>query len=69
MGDTLNERLIEIAERRGGNTAFMAKSKGSWESFSFDWAMTQVRETAFALRALGFEPGTRIAILSENRPE
>ena len=69
MGDTLNERLIEIAERRGGNTAFMAKRNGSWESFSFDWAMTQVRETAFALRTLGYEPGTRIAILSENRPE
>ncbi len=69
MGDTLNERLIEIAERRGGNTAFMAKRNGSWESFSFDWAMTQVRETAFALRTLGYESGTRIAILSENCPE
>jgi long-chain acyl-CoA synthetase len=69
MGDTLNERLIEIVERRGANTAFMAKRNGSWESFSFDWAMTQVRETAFALRTLGYEPGTRIAILSENRPE
>ena len=69
MGDTLNERFIEIVERRGGNTAFMVKRNGGWESFSFDWAMTQVRETAFALRTLGYEPGTHIAILSENRPE
>ena len=69
MGETLNERLIEIVERRGGNTAFTVKREGTWEEFSFDWAMVQVRETAFALRALGCEPGTRIAILSENRPE
>ncbi len=69
MGETLNERLIEIVERRGGDTAFTVKRDGVWENFSFDWAMVQVRETAFALRALGCEPGTRIAILSENRPE
>ncbi len=47
----------------------MVKRDGRWESFSFDWAMVQVRETAFAIQSLGFEPGTRIAILSENRPE
>lgn len=69
MGNTLNERFIEIVERRRENTAFMVKRDGRWESFSFDWAMVQVRETAFAIQSLGFEPGTRIAILSENRPE
>jgi len=66
---TLNERFIEIVARRGGNTAFMVKRNGTWETYSFDWGMVQVQETAFALRALGYEPGTRIAILSENRPE
>jgi long-chain acyl-CoA synthetase len=69
VGNTLNERFIEIVERRRENTAFMVKRDGRWESFSFDWAMVQVREIAFAIQSLGFEPGTRIAILSENRPE
>jgi len=69
MGETLNERFVEIVERRGGDIAFAAKRNGNWENYSFDWAMVQVRETAFALQALGCEPGTRIAILSENRPE
>jgi len=69
MADTLNERFIEIAERRGDNTAFMVKRDGAWKSFTFDWAMQQVRETALAIAAMGYEPGTRVAILSENRPE
>ncbi len=69
MAGTLNERFIEIVERRGDKTAFMAKRGESWESYSYNWGMQQVRETAFALRAMGYEPGTRIAILSENRPE
>jgi len=69
MADTLNERFIEIVERRGDNTAFMVKRGGTWESYSFNWAMQQVCETAFAIRAMGYQPGTRVAILSENRPE
>jgi long-chain acyl-CoA synthetase len=69
VGNTLNERFIEIVDRCRDNTAFMVKRSGSWETFSFEWAMQQVRETAFALEALGCEPGTRVAILSENRPE
>jgi long-chain acyl-CoA synthetase len=69
VGNTLNERFVEIVDRRRESTAFMVKRRGSWESYSFDWAMQQVRETAFALQALGCKPGTRVAILSENRPE
>ena len=69
MGATLNERFIEIVERRGEHTAFMVKRQGSWQSFSFDWGLEQTNRTAFGLKELGFEAGSRIAILSENRPE
>jgi len=69
MGRTLNERFIEIVERRGRHTAFMVKREGSWQSFSFDWGLEQAAKTAFGLKSLGFETGSRIAILSENRPE
>jgi len=69
MGATLNERFIEIVERRGRHTAFMVKRDGSWQSFDFDWGLDQASKTAFGLKSLGFEAGSRIAILSENRPE
>jgi long-chain acyl-CoA synthetase len=69
MGATLNERFIEIVERRGRQTAFMVKREGSWQSFSFDWGLEQTAKTAFGLKSLGYETGSRIAILSENRPE
>jgi long-chain acyl-CoA synthetase len=69
MGLTLNERFIEIVERRGEHTAFMVKREGLWQSFSFDWGLEQVLKTAFGLKSLGYESGSRIAILSENRPE
>jgi long-chain acyl-CoA synthetase len=69
MGVTLNERFIEIVERRGPHTAFKVKRNGVWESFSFDWGLEQAAKTAFGLKSMGFETGSRIAILSENRPE
>jgi len=43
VGNTLNERFVEIVDRRRESTAFMVKRRGSWESFSFEWAMQQVR--------------------------
>ena len=69
MEDTLNERFIDVVDRCSDRTAFMVKREGQWQSFTFDWALDQTAKTAFALRALGYDPGTRAAILSENRPE
>jgi long-chain acyl-CoA synthetase len=69
MGKTLNERFIDIVERRAGHTAFTVKRDGTWQKYSFAWAMEQVAKTAFGLQSLGLERGSRIAILAENRPE
>ena len=69
MGFTLNERFLEVVGRHRENTAFIVKREGEWKSFSFAWALEQVQETAFGLRGLGYERGTRVAMLSENRPE
>ncbi len=69
MEDTLNERFVDIVERCGDQTAFMVKREGRWQSFTFDWALDQTATTAFGLSSLGYEPGSRAAILSENRPE
>ena len=69
MGSTLNECFIEVVERGGDGTAFLVKRDGAWRSFSYSWALEQVRRTAFGLNSLGYERGTRFGILSENRPE
>ena len=53
MGSTVNERFIEIVDRRGENPAFKVKRDGAWENLSFIWGMDQVRRTAFAIEALG----------------
>jgi long-chain acyl-CoA synthetase len=69
MGITLNEMFLDVVDGHRENTAFMVKRAGEWQSFSYAWALEQVRKTAFGLRTLGYERCTRIAILSENRPE
>jgi len=69
MADTLNQLFLEIVERCGDHTSFLVKRNGRWQRFSYSWALQQVHHTAFGLRSLGFARGTRLAILSENRPE
>ena len=69
MGITLNERFLEATEEHRKATAFLTKRDGEWMSFSFGWARQQVKKTAFGLASLGLERGTRVGILSENRPE
>ncbi|MCG6947745.1 MAG: long-chain fatty acid--CoA ligase [Acidobacteria bacterium] len=69
MGATLTECFLEIVVRRGEKTAFTVKRDGSWQDFSFDWALEQAARTAFGLSSLGLGAGSRVAILSENRPE
>ncbi len=69
MADTLNSRFLDIVERRSDKPAFLVKRGGEWKRFSYRWTLDQVRRTAFGLRSFGYEPGTRLGILSENRPE
>jgi len=69
METTINEQFLDVVDRRGDAPAFMVKREGVWRSFSFDWALEQAQRTAFGLRSLGFEKGTRFGILAENRPE
>jgi long-chain acyl-CoA synthetase len=45
------------------------KKDGEWRAFSSAEFRRAVEELSLGLRALGLEPGDRVAILSENRPE
>ncbi len=69
MEHTLNGRFLEVVNRQGEATAFLVRRDGQWREFSFQWAGEQAQRIAFGLRALGFDPGTRLGILAENRPE
>lgn len=45
------------------------KASGRWVSVSSDEFRRAVEEVSMGLRSLGIQPGDRVAILSENRPE
>lgn len=54
----------------GGDAPFLwAKRDGQWQATSWREAATQVCALAAALRASGLQPGDRVMLVSENRPE
>ncbi|SFP81852.1 long-chain acyl-CoA synthetase [Amycolatopsis arida] len=67
--DTLPARLLELAERRGGDVALRRKHRGRWREWTWAEYAGRVARVAAGLRALGVGAGDRVAIHSENRPE
>jgi long-chain acyl-CoA synthetase len=61
--------FLDQAARLGGRPFLGAKADGEWVTISWAQAATQAAKLAEALTALGVEPGDRVAIISENRPE
>ena len=57
------------AEHLGPRPLFKAKQEGEYRSISWEEALRQSEEAALGLIDLGIQPGDRVAILSENRPE
>lgn len=56
--------------REKGEAPFLwAKRDGRWQSLSWAEVARQVASIATALKGLGLEPGDRVALVSENRPE
>ena len=45
------------------------KSQGSWRPIASLDFVARIRDVALGLRAAGIQPGDRVALLSENRPE
>jgi long-chain acyl-CoA synthetase len=66
---TLIELFTSAVERFRDRDCLRFKKDGTWRSLTFGETGRRVRELALGLRALGIEPGDRIAIWSENRPE
>jgi long-chain acyl-CoA synthetase len=66
---SLPAMFFDEAARRGNRPFLWAKRDGRYRSTSWAEAAGDIRRLARGLKALGIEPGDRIALVSENRPE
>ncbi|MCC7195209.1 MAG: long-chain fatty acid--CoA ligase [Gemmatimonadaceae bacterium] len=66
---TLNELFFSAIERHRLAAMYQVKQGGKWRAISHEEVLDRVRRVSLALPGLGLEPGDRVAILSENRPE
>ena len=70
MALTLPHLLIENARKHGSErVALREKEFGIWQSVSWSEYLANVQDLALGLVALGYEPGDKLAILGDNRPE
>ncbi len=67
--DTFPKLLVRNARRFADRTALREKEFGIWQSFTWRQYLDAVREFSLGLVSLGFEPGGRVAIIGDNRPE
>ena len=61
--------FLRRAEERGEAPLLWRKQDGAWQAISWQETARQVCLLAESLRALGLNPGERVLIVSENRPE
>ena len=61
--------FLTRAEEKGDQPFLWAKRHGEWRSISWAEAARQVAALAKSLKRIGLQPGDRVALVSENRPE
>ncbi|HEX6741501.1 MAG TPA: AMP-dependent synthetase/ligase [Sphingomicrobium sp.] len=67
--DNLVSMFLTRAEEKGEAPFLWAKRDGQWRSTSWAGAARQVAALAASFRRIGLQPGDRICLVSENRPE
>lgn len=67
--DNLVSLFLTRAAVKGEQPFLWAKREGAWQSISWGDAARQVAALAASLRRIGLQPGDRVALVSENRPE
>ncbi|NHZ71879.1 MAG: AMP-binding protein [Aquificales bacterium] len=65
----LANMIFQSIETYANETAMRIKIDGQWQSRSYQEMGSTIRQAARALLALGVQPGDRIGIFSQNRPE
>jgi long-chain acyl-CoA synthetase len=66
---TIPALFLAASRERRSRIAMRWKRRGIWEAVGWAEYVGAVREVGCALIAFGLQPGDRVAILSENRPE
>jgi long-chain acyl-CoA synthetase len=66
---TFNQQFEEIVRRFPERTAFRLKTPQGYPTVSYSEAHSRAKTVAVGLIASGLKRGSRVAILSENRPE
>ena len=61
--------FLTRAREKGDAPFLWAKHDGRWQSISYREAARQVAAFAASLKAIGLQPGDRVMLVSENRPE
>lgn len=67
--DNLVSLFLTRAAEKGDKPFLWSKRDGEWRSISWADSARQVAALAGSLRRIGLEPGDRVALVSENRPE
>src|SRR5690625_4168585 len=65
---TFPQLLLGHARQRPNAPALREKDYGIWQTWTWQQAEDDVRALALGLLALGFEPGSNLAIAGSNRP-
>jgi long-chain acyl-CoA synthetase len=66
---TLTQLLFEAVEKYNKQDAMLVRSGEAYTPISHRTLLERVRHASDGLRAIGINPGDRVAILAENRPE
>ncbi len=66
--DTFPKLLLEHAKNRGARPAIREKSRGIWQTLTWQQLADKVAALAAALQADGFQRGGHLALLGDNRP-
>jgi len=67
--DNLVALFLARAEEKGERPFLWARRDGEWRTVSWSETARQVTALAAGLKRIGLEPGDRVALVSENRPE